>query len=329
MTEQVIGKLRIKNFLSLEIMLEMGDTEWPRLQTFVIDGPNHFQVSGHGCDGASSEAVALSGAKVSASSAANRAWLNFKDAIERGRFRDVLVVERVSTNWICRKRETGKIVKGPEPKFASIPRQKDRGSLEAESAAQDRLERDAWLAETSARERAAHEKQAQQRRARLLEVKLYNGDLYEVQLRFFSQHRLVSWPNGRDQVWLPNPHVPQTYRLSCNPGEKICLGASRRGGDYNWGVGVNGQLGCKNCCVTCGEIHELSLKAGPHPTLSSQPSVSVQESNSSALGDILDLGLGILGGVSGNVGGGGVGGGYRRAPPPKIAPRTRPSDISR
>jgi len=61
-----------------------------------------------------------------------------------------------------------------------------------------------------------------------------------------------AWPGG-GQVYVLKDWTTQRYRLSCQPGEKICYGAWVDGGPLSpyWGAGYMGRENCQNCCFTC------------------------------------------------------------------------------
>ena len=96
-----------------------------------------------------------------------------------------------------------------------------------------------------------------------LVVDVQSLDEYAVQLAFFSKSRdNHEWPGGDQAYRLADSDV-HNYRLQCDPGEKICYGASRSGNTRRyWGVGIDGQHGCSNCCMTCGFSYKYTLQAG-------------------------------------------------------------------
>src|ERR1700676_5265246 len=81
---------------------------------------------------------------------------------------------------------------------------------------------------------------------------ILNSSPYNIQVRFFSKTRGVTWP-GPHSGWNQNDHAVHDYNLSCNPGERICYGAwSMPNLADKWGVGVDSKLKYKKCCGTCG-----------------------------------------------------------------------------
>lgn len=78
-----------------------------------------------------------------------------------------------------------------------------------------------------------------------------NNHQNRVQLEFYSQDRNSAWP-GDGQAYVLDDYAVHTFRLNCVAGEKICYGAWIDG-DSNtyWGVGIDDQYGCSDCCVTC------------------------------------------------------------------------------
>jgi hypothetical protein len=92
--------------------------------------------------------------------------------------------------------------------------------------------------------------------AGIVNFSIQDSARYLVHLKFFSQDRDHYWP-AVDQNWEISDGAPHQYSLSCKVGEKICYGAasSFSGGSY-WGVGLQGNEGCQNCCLTCGSPQE-------------------------------------------------------------------------
>jgi hypothetical protein len=84
---------------------------------------------------------------------------------------------------------------------------------------------------------------------------------YAIQIAFYSQDRNVSWP-GNNMAYSINDYRTHEYKLSCKSGEQICYGAWPRS-SLHWGVGLNDQYGCQNCCARCdGGTHSYVLGKG-------------------------------------------------------------------
>jgi hypothetical protein len=81
---------------------------------------------------------------------------------------------------------------------------------------------------------------------------------YQVQVAFYSEWRNWEWPGG-GQAFDIDDSETHRYNVTCNPGEKICLGAWVKGDATRyWGVGYSRQHACSACCFICGD--------GPVPT---------------------------------------------------------------
>jgi hypothetical protein len=88
-----------------------------------------------------------------------------------------------------------------------------------------------------------------------LEWDIKSNFRYQVGIQFYSETRKGHvWPNHKE-IWLLKDSAAHTFRLSCQPGEKICFGAWSMGdgGKTYWGVGDGDKQGCTNCCHTCGD----------------------------------------------------------------------------
>ena len=81
---------------------------------------------------------------------------------------------------------------------------------------------------------------------------------YQVQVAFYSEWRDWEFPGAGHALNIDDSEL-RRYNVSCNPGEKICLGAWVKGDVTRyWGVGFNRQQACRACCFVCGD--------GPVPT---------------------------------------------------------------
>jgi hypothetical protein len=81
---------------------------------------------------------------------------------------------------------------------------------------------------------------------------------HQVQVAFYSEWRDWEWPGAGHAFDIADSEL-RRYNVSCNPGEKICLGAWAKGDLTRfWGVGFNRQQRCPACCYICGD--------GPVPT---------------------------------------------------------------
>ncbi|MCK0209032.1 hypothetical protein MWN33_13425 [Starkeya koreensis] len=178
-------------------------------------------------------------------------------------------------------------------------------------------------------EREREESRRAAERARTATFILHNDDRYTVGLQFFSKSRRHFWPAADRQYRLA---VEETYRLSCQPGEKICLGAWRDGQTRQWGVGRDGRSGCENCCTTCGNTLETRLNDAGEDAY---PQTSGGGGGGSVVNDLgniitgVGLGIDIFNTLNGGGGGGGGGGGYSPPPPTPRGRDYRPSGISR
>ena len=75
---------------------------------------------------------------------------------------------------------------------------------------------------------------------------------YIVDLEFYSDtRRNVAWPGGNEVYVLKNNNW-NVFILNCKRCENICYGAGARGrNDLYWGVGVNFNSSCSECCYRC------------------------------------------------------------------------------
>jgi hypothetical protein len=102
--------------------------------------------------------------------------------------------------------------------------------------------------------------------------KLTNAAPYTIRVALFSQTRRWVWPSA-SRVWVLNDsrqHVLSARQ--CQPGEKICYGGSYRNRSGHWGVGIDGNRACQNCCIRCGQSLVLNLTSGSGPTVASRRS---------------------------------------------------------
>lgn len=76
-----------------------------------------------------------------------------------------------------------------------------------------------------------------------------NDDI-DVQWRLWSSDGLWTWPGQDDVFWTAGYGVIASASIVCLEGETICLGA--QAGSLVWGVGLDGQEACEDCCFLCG-----------------------------------------------------------------------------
>jgi hypothetical protein len=94
--------------------------------------------------------------------------------------------------------------------------------------------------------------------------KLTNKAPNAVMVKFFSKTRPVVWPDANHHELL-NDDAQHSFALSCQVGEEICYGASDSASNKRyWGVGLNNDKACKDCCLQCGHnvAHGWSLILG-------------------------------------------------------------------
>jgi hypothetical protein len=179
-----------------------------------------------------------------------------------------------------------------------------------QAAAQDAQRRADEQRRREEQQRAAADAE---RRRHTSVFRIRSEDAYEVDLEFASQNRNAAWPGGT-KVFSITDHEWHTYSLSCQPGEKICFGAWRRGYEYDsyWGAGVDVRESCQKCCTTCGYDFETTLSPGPPP----RPRQTVQAPRgNSIVTSIINgaaIGLGIGAAIQS---GSGYGGGYSGGAP--------------
>jgi hypothetical protein len=93
-----------------------------------------------------------------------------------------------------------------------------------------------------------------------MQFHINNKTTYNIQVRFFSQTRAAWWP-GEKSGWDMNVNASNDFKLSCNPGEKVCYGAwTMPKPTLDWGVGLDGKNKCSACCYSCGaNSNEINL----------------------------------------------------------------------
>lgn len=172
---------------------------------------------------------------------------------------------------------------------------------------------------------ALRERQAEAERARLaantLVIEVRSLHANTVELSFYSQSFNRAWPGGSRVYPLADSEF-HTYRLNCQPSERICYGAWVSGDSSSyWGVGNGGEQGCTDCCMTCGSSNRVT-----RVTLNGSNGEDTPTSNSGP--NLLGTAVEILNGFSG-AGAYGRGGGTRTyTPTPPQRRKPRESDIS-
>lgn len=80
------------------------------------------------------------------------------------------------------------------------------------------------------------------------------NDGQDVLVKFYDRANNLVWPDRNEVYVLSVPGRQYIHNLACVPGASICYGAEPRDrrGAY-WGVSLDGDSGCVDCCGTCGE----------------------------------------------------------------------------
>ena len=69
--------------------------------------------------------------------------------------------------------------------------------------------------------------------------------------RMFDRDNNLIYPNS-SQVFVIGPGGSSTQTINCDPGARICYGAvTNPPNGSHWGIGIDGNFGCDNCCFTC------------------------------------------------------------------------------
>jgi hypothetical protein len=74
-------------------------------------------------------------------------------------------------------------------------------------------------------------------------------DSLPIDYKFYDEDNHLVWPSANSYFETPGYNIEDTNDLVCITGSQICYGAEA--GDIYWGVGLNNEYGCDDCCVTC------------------------------------------------------------------------------
>ncbi|GAB3286317.1 DUF7477 domain-containing protein [Parahaliea aestuarii] len=77
--------------------------------------------------------------------------------------------------------------------------------------------------------------------------------------RFFDKTNNLVWPNSSQYYYTSGYYSTDSHTLSCRTGAQICYGAETD--NWYWGVGLDGDRGCEDCCVTC-QTTEFNVNPG-------------------------------------------------------------------
>lgn len=75
------------------------------------------------------------------------------------------------------------------------------------------------------------------------------NDGYSINYRFFDTTNNLVWPGTDRHYYTEFYNQRYTSTLTCRTGAKICFGGET--GNLKWGVGLNEEQGCTDCCYTC------------------------------------------------------------------------------
>ena len=95
-----------------------------------------------------------------------------------------------------------------------------------------------------------------------------NGCSNNVNMRFFQYVSRASsapsgqWPSGNN-VYVINPGSTHQQTLACTPGRLVCYGGTDPNNPGSrWGVGIDGDQSCTDCCKTCPSTGNSTLSFG-------------------------------------------------------------------
>lgn len=216
------------------------------------------------------------------------------------------------------KRARGYVLEENEIDYCGGPsRSAARDASEPQDLYGQDSDQDAAAEREREREEAAQRKAAEEAR-RTVTFVVINKDPSSVGVTFFSQNRRVGWPSW-DRHWTVGGYETQSFPLSCQPGEQICMGAWEKSNvNSYWGVGAWNKHGCNGCCAVCGSgtSNQTLLPGDPAP-VASQESGNDAGEIAGAIVNGLTLGLGVGSAI------------INSSPPPAPSgPVYRPSGIS-
>ena len=81
-------------------------------------------------------------------------------------------------------------------------------------------------------------------------------DGLDVEWRVFAEERDWVWPEGGNVFVTTGYEVDNYQTIQCHEGESLCFGAAS--GEQSWGLGIEGDLDCDDCCFDCG-AYEFDL----------------------------------------------------------------------
>lgn len=92
-----------------------------------------------------------------------------------------------------------------------------------------------------------------------LEITDMYDDGEDIAYKFYDEDNLLVWPSANSFYLTPGYAIPDSNDLTCIVGDLICFGAET--GDFYWGVGLNNEFDCNDCCITCEQdlFQEWSL----------------------------------------------------------------------
>jgi hypothetical protein len=78
-------------------------------------------------------------------------------------------------------------------------------------------------------------------------------DGYSLYYRFFDITNYLAWPSMEEVYYTKNYNTKYTHNLLCNSGAKICIGGENGDSGDFFGLGINGDGSCDNCCIICSD----------------------------------------------------------------------------
>jgi hypothetical protein len=80
-----------------------------------------------------------------------------------------------------------------------------------------------------------------------------------VYLRFYDETANLVWPDST-YAYYQNAGQVASYPIACTPGDSICFGIEDETRTSYWGVGIDNQYTCTDCCAYCdGKTHSVTV----------------------------------------------------------------------
>jgi hypothetical protein len=118
----------------------------------------------------------------------------------------------------------------------------------------------------------------------IMTFEMRNACSQRIDFKFYDRANNLVWPSANTHYEM-SAGSSRAVSLNCKTGANVCFGATSADRSQYWGVGVNGDHGCENCCATCSDrrVTPAALSCGSAPAPAPLPAAQCRANSSGSV----------------------------------------------